>query len=1123
MNAPTGNPGAGADPGADLGAADQRELLKQLLAQRAQPKSEAPASCAQRRLWLVTRLEEASPAYNLPCHIVLRGTLNAEALRNSFIALAQRHASLRTTFHDPRGEPVQRIASAVTVELPSVDLAALSRSEACAEIRRLIAQDAAALFDLERGPLFRLRLVRVSDHEHVLILVMHHIISDGWSMGVLMRDLFGLYAPLCRGEADALPHLPINYLDYSERQSRWLRSEACAAQLGYWTERLRDLPTLALPTDRPRPAVKQSRGAMHVSVLDAELSRTVERYCGRAGLTPFMFLLAAFSALLARYSGQTDIVVGTPIANRNSVDTEGLIGFFVNTLVLRTDLSGDPTVQELLRRAADGALGAYANQDLPFERLVEELRPERDTSRNPLFQVIMAVQNEPMPGFALDGLEVGSPVSPGSRDSEFDVDTATTRFDLELHFWESAAGLRCVWFYDVALFDAATIAQMGRHLAALVRGMLDAPTRRISELDLLSAAERATLLDSWARNPTRYPRDATVHALFERQAAASPDAVAVAYGDDVRSYRELNVAANRLARHLDGLGVRPGALVALCMERGCDMIVAMLAILKSGCAYVPLDTEYPAARLTFMLKDTAAAVLITQSSLQARLPAYAGHTLCLDRDWPTITMHDASDPPLRASADAFIYVMYTSGSTGEPKGVAIPHRGVVRLVRDTDYVQLTPEDRVVQASNASFDAATFEIWGALLNGACLVGVARDTTLVPVHYAAFLREQRITVMFMTTALFNQIALEKPDAFAGLRALLVGGEAADVECVRRVLRSPGRPQRLLNVYGPTESTTFASWHEVGAVGDSDVTVPIGGPLANTELYVLDPRLQPVPVGVAGELYIGGDGLARGYWQRPQLTDERFVANPHAAVPGARLYRTGDLVRWRHPGVIEFLGRIDQQVKLRGFRIELGEIETCLKQCADVREALVIVHEAVRGDRQLVAYVVTQAGATLAVADLRRHLQTALPAFMLPSAIVALDNLPLTPNGKVDRKRLPQPQLQRQISANGVAPRNELEHAIAALWREVLGIQDVGIDDNFFDLGGDSFRLVRVHAGLQQLLGRDVSVTELFRCSTVRALAQRFGAAANEVRESGSRVRERADRQRAALQQRRPTPKE
>ena len=1118
MSAPSGP--AGGD------VLDQRELLKRLLMQRArmntgataEAKSEAPASCAQRRLWLVARLEDASPAYNLPCHIVLRGSLDIDALHRSFVELTQRHVTLRTAFHAAQGEPLQRIAPDVAIDLPLVDLTSRPRREAGAEVRRLIAEDAARLFDLRSAPLFRIRLVRLAPQEHVLILVMHHIVSDGWSMGVLMHDLFGIYARQCGG-GTALPQLPISYLDYSERQSRWLQGEACKAQLDYWTERLSDLPTLDLPTDRPRPAVKQSAGAMQVHVLDATLTRRLAQHCAQEGVTLFMFLLAAFSALLARYSGQTDIVVGTPIANRNSVDTEGLIGFFVNTLVMRTDLSGDPSVRELLKRAADCALGAYANQDLPFERLVEELRPERDTSRNPLFQVIMALQNEPMPGMTLDGLSVDSPVSPGSKDSEFDVDTATTRFDLELHFWESDAGLRCVWFYDVALFDAETVAQMSRHLAALLGGMLDAPARRLSELDMLSADERETLLRTWARNPAPYPRDATVHALFERQAAASPDAVALIYGDCALSYRELNAGANQLARHLERLGVRPGALVALCMERSCDMVIAMLAILKTGCAYVPLDPDYPPARLKFMLEDSAAGVLITQTSLMEHLPAQPGHTLCLDRAWPDIRRADPANLPARGTADDLIYVIYTSGSTGEPKGVAVPHRGVVRLVRGTDYVQIVPEDRVVQASNASFDAATFEIWGALLNGACVVGAARETTLVPASYAAFIRAQRISILFITTALFNQIAREAPGAFAGLRAVLFGGEAVDVDCVRRIVYAQGRPQRLLHVYGPTESTTFSSWHEVGAVGAGDATVPIGRAIANTELYVLDAALQPVPAGVTGELYVGGDGLAHGYWQRPQLSAERFVRNPHDAAAGARLYRTGDLVRWRRPGVIEFLGRIDHQVKLRGFRIELGEIEARLRDCPGVREALVLVHEPARGDRQLVAYVVAAEGAALIAAELKALLQDALPGFMVPSAILVLDSLPLTPNGKIDRRRLPDPQSQRQSGADCVAPRNELERNIAALWRDVLGIGDVGIDDNFFDLGGDSFRLVRVHAGLQQLLGREVAVTDLFRCPTVRALAQRFGTQDAAQPDAASRTRERANRQRAALQQRQP----
>ena len=1071
----------------------QRELLKRLLQEKAQEPAQAVASCAQRRLWLVNRLEESNPSYNVPFHLRLRGTLDVPLLERCLAEVVRRHAVLRTTFREVDGEPVQVIAPTATVPVAVLDLAHTTGAEQQSRVALLIREESEALFDIARGPLIRAKLLRIAPQEHVLVLVMHHIVSDGWSVGVLVRELFTIYEALRAGRGSPLPRLPVQYYGHAAREARWLQGAEFQKQLAYWTGRLADLPVLELPTDRRRPPVKGFRGATHSFFVDAALAHELKQLGAREGATLNMILSAAYAVLLHRYARQDDIVFGTPIANRNRAELEALIGFFANMLVMRFDISGDPSFRELLARVSELTLGAYANQDIPFEQLVEKLRPERDPSRNPLFQVAIALHNEAAVPPAVTGLEIGQPVIPSCDVSEFGIEVATTRFDLELHLWEGADGMRGTWAYDVALFDADTIDRMGRHLVQILRAIVENPAGRVSALNMLTDAERDVLLRRWGRNELAYPRAATVHALFEQMSAASPDAIALVHGDRELRYGELDARANQLARYLERTGLRPGDLVGVCMERGIDLIVTLLGILKAGCAYVPLDPDYPAPRLKFMLEDTGVAVLVTRAGLKPNLPEYAGRIVCLDEEREAVQREDPARRDPTGTGEDLAYVMYTSGSTGTPKGVSIPHRGIVRLVRDTDYVQLAPGDRVVQASSVSFDAATFEIWGPLLNGACIVGVTRELTLVPADYAAFLRAQEISVMFITTALFNQLAREAPAAFSGMRAVLFGGEAVDVDCVRRVINAPERPRRLLHVYGPTECTTFATWHEIASVGDADTTVPIGRPIANTELLVLDEKRRPAPVGVLGELYIGGDGLAHGYWRRPELTAEKFVAHPDSDDPRARLYRTGDLVRWREPGVIEFAGRIDHQVKLRGFRIELGEIEARLKECAGIRDAVVILREDAHGDKRLVGYVTPETGTTLAPALLKSGLQGSLPGYMIPAAIVVLPELPLNRNGKVDRKALPGPERERAAQADHAVPVGNVEKEIADIWKDELGLQEIGAEENFFDLGAHSLMLARVRDKIEKRLNRPVPIVTLFQYPTLRSLAGHLSDAA------------------------------
>jgi amino acid adenylation domain-containing protein len=792
-----------------------------------------------------------------------------------------------------------------------------------------------------------------------------------------------------------------------------------------------------------------------------------------------MPLMAAFAATLQRTSGQDDIVVGTPIANRTRSELEDLIGFFVNNLVMRADLSGNPTLRELLARVKETTLAAYEHQDLPFEWLVHELQRDRDPNRNPIFQVMFALQNAPLRPLELGDLTIK--VLAPSRN---------TRFDIEGHAYRSDHGLTTIFIYDRDLFTPATIRRMLDHFRTMLETLVRDGRQRVGTVPLLTDAQRQTIVSAWNRTTTAYPKDQSVPALFARQCQRTPEAPALKFDDATLTYAELNARANQIAHALRRRGVKTGVMVGIFAERGADMVVGLVGILKAGGVYVPLDPEYPPGRLAFMLEETRASVLLTHASVGDAVPGYAGSILCFDRDHAEIAAepaHDLASPDGGPRATDLAYVIYTSGSTGGPKGVCVEHRSIARLVCDTDYVELGPADRVAQGSNASFDAATFEIWGALLNGATLVGLTRDEMLAPQVLARRLREEGITTLFLTTALFNQTVRMAPEAFASLRTLLFGGELVDPAQVRTVLRD-GPPERLLHVYGPTETTTFATWHDVREVADDAVTVPIGRPLANTTTYVLDAHGQPVPVGLPGELCIGGDGVARGYLDHTHATADCFVPDPFSGDPGARLYRTGDWVRYDADGAIAFIGRHDGQVKLRGFRIEVGEIESAIVRQPLVRSAVVMVREDEPGDKRLVAYVVPERDDALSVDELRRGLRSELPRYMVPMAFVVMDDFPLTPNGKVDRGALPVPDPARAESEGEyVAPRSDVERSLAEIWASVLRLDRVGVHDDFFGLGGHSLMATQVVSRLRTELGVDLPLQTLFEHPTVAALAE------------------------------------
>ena len=925
---------------------------------RAPREGRLALSFAQARLWFLDRLAPDNPFYNIFAEVRLSGALEVAALREAFGEIVRRHEALRTTFRLDDGTPVQVIAPPAAFAVPMIDLEGLPQGSCRGEQARLAQAESLRPFDLARGPLFRAALVRRTPSEHTLLVNVHHVVSDGWSMGVLFRELATLYGAFAAGDPSPLPELAIQYADFALWQRGWLSGERLAAELDYWRERLAGIPeSLALPFDHPRPAVESFRGGVVPFALPAGLVIPLSALARRHGATLSMAMLAGFTSLLGRYAGQEDLAVGMAIANRTRREIEGLIGFFVNTLVARADLSGSPGFARLLPRTRESALAAYAHQELPFERLVEELQPERNLSRNPLVQVMFGYQNFPQPAMEVQGLTLAPP-------EHGQAIARTAKFDLTLFVSEDGDRLTGSIEYNGELFEATTLHRLAGHLESLLAAAVADPGESVTRLALMSAAERHQVEVEWNDAGAAYPREASLQALFEEQVRLRPDAPAVlssgsAGGGEV-SYGELNRRTNRLAHRLRALGVGAGSRVGLCCDRSVELVVGVLAIVKAGGAYVPLDPDYPAERLAFMIEDSALRVLVGEERALSQLPA-------AQREAAEVVLVSGSeagegpdaDPPITggdvANGASLAYVIYTSGSTGRPKGVAVPHRAVTRLVRDTNYVDLGPGDRIGQAANISFDAATYEVWGALVNGAATVVIPREVALSSQALAATLRERRVTSLFLTTALFARVAHEVPDAFATLSELMFGGEKADPATARAVLAAGG-PERLLHVYGPTESTTFASWHHLAAVPPGTDNLAIGLPLGNTSLHVLDRWGSPAPAGVTGELCIGGDGLAWGYLNRPELTAERFV--PGGPEKGGRLYRTGDLVRRRGDGAVEFLGRLDDQVKIRGFRIEPGEVEARLREHPAVLQTLVMAREDTPGDRRLVAYVVQDA---------------------------------------------------------------------------------------------------------------------------------------------------------------------
>ncbi len=1034
----------------------------------------APLTFNQQSLLFLSQLNPSASTYNLSDAMRLSGTLNQEALQKALEQIFARHDSLRTTFVEIDGAPKQKILDSQSLPLSWEDFSEYPPEVREAEALKFLSEEAARPISLEEC-LSNFVVVKLDEQEHILFLTIHHIVSDGTSLGVFWNEFAQLYSDYAQQNSPQLTELSIQFGDYAAWSLQ--QEQDSQQQLQYWKKQLAGAPALLeFPTDRPRPAVQSFRGAQISSVFSTRLQNELKALNRKKGVTMFMTLLAAFNVLLARYTDQDDLVVGAPVAGRTRTETESLIGFFVNTLVLRADLSGNPTFCEILRKIKETTLDAFTNQDFPFEKLVAELRPERSLSHNPIFQTAFALQPE-----------TSSVKIPGLQLSPYKISAVTSKFDLFLSVSETVDGLHTTIEYSTDLFDEATVQRLLQHYQNLLEGIVTDPLQRLSELPLLSPAELQQILIEWNDTATDYPKDLCLHQLFEAQVERTPDVVAIVSGEVTVSYRELNRRANLVAHALRTAGIKPDVLVGLFTDRSVEMVVGVLGILKAGGAYLPLDPAYPQARLEHMLNDANAPVILTQMSLSSRLPQTTSQIICLDEKGVFPEQNDENLTNLNKSED-LAYVIYTSGSTGQPKGSAIVHRGVSRLVLNTNYVHLDSSDAIAQVSNISFDAATFELWSALLNGGRLVLINKDIALSPHEFAVQLREQKITVMFLTTALFNLLSREVPTAFATLKTLMTGGEACDTSSFCAVLKN-GAPERLLHVYGPTESTTFATWQLVENVNEG--MIPIGLPVSRTKIFILDRYLNPVPVGVPGEIYIGGDGLAREYLNQPDMTKEKYIvlsnlvrSTQHSFLE-TRLYKTGDIARYLGNGSIEFIGRKDHQIKLRGFRIELGEIENALLAHPSIQE-IVLQVDASKNDKKLIAYYV--AATSLPVSDLREFLKQRLPEYMVPSVWIHMEQFPLTPNGKVDRKKLPKAdQALTENKQELVAAKDELEVRLINIWQEVLGIYPIGIRDNFFELGGHSLIAVRLFSAIQQAFGKQLPLAVLFQSPTIEQLAE------------------------------------
>jgi amino acid adenylation domain-containing protein len=1036
-----------------------------------------PLSFSQQRLWFIDQLYHGSSFYNIPIAFHIQGNLCIAALEQSLNEIIKRHEVWRTNFRLVNGEPIQEISPQSTWDLSIINLENLSGKDWEAEVKQIAAESAKQPFNLAKGLLVRATLLRLNQEEHVLLVTMHHIITDGWSCDVFLRELSTLYAAFSKNQPSPLPELPIQYADFTIWQRDRIQGEFLATQLNYWKQHLQgELPVLQLPTDRPRPNLTTFTGAKQYCTFSTSLTNALKQLSQREDATLFMSLLAAFNILLYRYTDQEDILIGSPIANRNRPELEGMLGLFVNTLVLRNNLSGNPSFRELLHRVRKVTLDAYTHQDLPFEILVEQLQPERNLNRNPLYDVMFVLQNTPNSVQEVSGLTL--------RSLEFDSGTA--QLDIFLSMSESEEGLTGWLEYNTDIFDSITISQFLQNFQTLLENIVANPEQHLSELSLLKTCEQEELLFKFDQTRADYPQEICLHQLFEQQVELTPLSVALISDCEEITYCQLNHRVNQLAHYLEKQGVTKETLVALCLERDLDMVVAILAILKAGGAYIPLDPSYPVERLNFMLLDSQASLLISKQEILEKLSLFASKTVCLDIHKEEIAQESLENPINICSSDHLAYIIYTSGSTGTPKGVLGTHRGTINGLHWLwKTYPFAPGEVCCQKTAISFVDSVWEIFAPLLQGIPTVIISHATVLNPQLFIQSLAQYKVSRIilvpsFLRLLLDNYSHLVKKLTY--LKFWITSGEALSVKLVQH-FRELMPSAKLINLYGSSEVSANATYYDTSFLAEHAHSVPIGCPIDNTQIYVLNRDFQPTPIGVIGELYLGGDGLAKGYLHRPELTKERFIDNPF--IPGNKLYKTGDLVRYLRDGNLEYLGRRDEQVKIRGFRVELGEIATAIAQNPDVRESVVITRDDAQENPRLIAYVVTDKQDINT--QLLSYLQQQLPNYMLPSAFIVLDKLPLTPNGKLDKSALPSSEIiQQNTNKSFVAPRNFTELALAKTWEKLLDTSPIGVTDNFFDLGGHSFLAVRLMAQIYDKFEHNLPLSTLFENPTIEKLA-------------------------------------
>ncbi|GHH24559.1 non-ribosomal peptide synthetase [Streptomyces rubradiris] len=1058
---------------------EERARFDALLAER-QAEDTFPLAVLQRGTWFLEQLRPRNPAYIVPGAVRVEGPLDSGLLRTAVAGVVRRHEALRTTFRVRDGVPVQVVHHHLDIDVPETDLSDPRYTDA--DHRQWIEEALAEPFDIEAGPLLRVRLLRTGPDRSVLVVAMHHLVSDRWSTAVFLNELSELYEARAAGRPAQLPELPVQYGDFAAWQHEHLDRGGWQRGLAYWREHLAGAPAvLDLPTDRPRPPVQGFNGGSVPVDLPPALNGELAALAKRHGATPYMALLAVFQTLLHRYTGQDDIVVGVPTALRSSAEVEPLIGYFVNTLPIRAGLGGDPCFETVLTRVRDACLGAYAHQDVPFELIVTDLNTARDLSRPPVYQVSFSYGREPVPTLAMAG----------ARLTRLPVRSTGARFDLELQAFDTDGGVTGWFEYDRDLFDEATVVRLAGHFRRLVEQVTAHPRTPVGELDLLGAAERRQVVEEWNATERQWS-GGLVHECIEEQVRRTPGAEAVRYAGTSLTYAELNERANRLAHLLRDRGVGRDVLVGVAMERSLELVVALLAVLKAGGAYVPLDTGLPRARLAAIAEDARPRLVLTHGTLAERLPALECPVLGVEDLAAELATRPTGDPGVAVDGEDLCYVIFTSGSTGRPKGVMNVHAALRnRLLWMQDAYGLDATDRVLQKTPFSFDVSVWEFFWPLMTGATLVVARPEGHRDSTYLADTIAAERITTVHFVPSMLQLFLTEPPARSATLRRVFCSGEELPRDLHDRFLDL--HRAELHNLYGPTEAAIdVTAWH--CRPQEDTRPVPIGRPIANIRMYVLDRHGRPVPAGVPGELCIAGRGLARGYVNRPELTAERFTDDPF--VPGARMYRTGDLARHRADGALEFLGRLDHQVKLRGQRLELGEIEAVLARHPAVREAVVVAREHAVGDVRLAAYVTAAGTAAPGAGELAAHVREQLPEYMVPASFTVLDALPLTPSGKTDRKALPEPRTDRaDLATRFVAPQDGLQHALAALWRDLLGVERVGMRDNFFDLGGHSLLMAEFRTRLAAALGHELTMVELFQHPTVESLAARLGGRGTE----------------------------